>query len=1027
MTDQKYVIQVDDKVSSSIPTKLSTIAREARDGGTAVERLKSALASIDVSAINALSAANARAQQMINQNVLAAQRLATEQQRTATAAQALATAQQRTSTAQTQGATAAQGLATATARVATAQVQTQNAAARLATEQARTTRETANAAAAADRAALASLRLQQAQNKVATASRAAGTGIASFVRGGLLLAGITVGVQGFIELADAATTLSNKLNIVSESSEQTTELTRRLFEISNRTRTSIEATVTSYARLDNALINSGKSQEETLRLQETLNKLFIVGGASASEQSNALLQLSQAFNSGKLQGDEFRSLMENMPRQVRTAIAEAAGVNESALKKLSSEGKITAEVLFKAFKSLDGFADSKFANTVPTLSQSFTVLKNNAIEAFQKINNQLHITEGISAFLLGIPNVIGKLIDAFDAIAGFIRGLLVFIGRAFMQMTTDIANGITRAYNAVLQFIEDTVNAAIKGTNFLREKAGLDAYDLIQFDKIGEQGAGEFEGYGALWARTLNESFERQQQSGLRSLLSGPAAATNVLRGSGVDKTGAGVDTSKRVEALRRINDELAAQADRLFMLKPLREQQEQFDKIELDLKKKGIDLTATEAEGIRSRISAIQGAQEVQKKFDEIYEAAIAPARDYNSTLAAAAMLFERGAISQLDYDRAITKATETYQDAIDPLRQVNKEISQQNELLALLPAEREIEQRLQQITNEQLAQGIVLTRDQTEALRDRLTAQQQLNNVSQQEAQIFSSTIGARQQYLDQLTAISNLKAKGLGTGDAASAIAAANPDLDFQNTQTGIDARVQQFDDMYARIETLRQKDLINEETAAALRMQVWAKQEAANLETASQFFTGLSQLSKSENTKIAAIGKAAAITQATIDTYKAATGAYSALAGIPYVGPYLGAAAAAAAIVAGMANVNAIRSQPTGYMAGGYTGDIGRNQVAGAVHGQEYVFDANSTSRIGVQNLEALRAGASSVQGSQSTAQNAPQVTVAPAQVNQRIVNVFDKGVVGDYLSTPEGEDVLVNVVRKNSDSLRAAIA
>ena len=57
---------------------------------------------------------------------------------------------------------------------------------------------------------------------------------------------------------------------------------------------------------------------------------------------------------------------------------------------------------------------------------------------------------------------------------------------------------------------------------------------------------------------------------------------------------------------------------------------------------------------------------------------------------------------------------------------------------------------------------------------------------------------------------------------------------------------------------------------------------------------------------------ALYKAAAITEATINTYKSANAAYSALAGIPYVGPALGAAAAGVAIGAGIANVNAIKS-------------------------------------------------------------------------------------------------------------------
>ena len=68
------------------------------------------------------------------------------------------------------------------------------------------------------------------------------------------------------------------------------------------------------------------------------------------------------------------------------------------------------------------------------------------------------------------------------------------------------------------------------------------------------------------------------------------------------------------------------------------------------------------------------------------------------------------------------------------------------------------------------------------------------------------------------------------------------------------------------------------------------------------------------------------KAAAIISATIDTYKAATGAYASLSSIPYVGPALGVAAAGAAIAFGFKQVQAITG--SGRMQGGQVaaGDV-----------------------------------------------------------------------------------------------------
>ncbi|MEA3389650.1 MAG: hypothetical protein U9R64_10330, partial [Pseudomonadota bacterium] len=70
---------------------------------------------------------------------------------------------------------------------------------------------------------------------------------------------------------------------------------------------------------------------------------------------------------------------------------------------------------------------------------------------------------------------------------------------------------------------------------------------------------------------------------------------------------------------------------------------------------------------------------------------------------------------------------------------------------------------------------------------------------------------------------------------------------------------------------------------------------------------------------------------------------------------------GGRAAALGDSIGIDSIRVLADQERGFVGGGYTGDIGRNKVAGVVHGQEFVFDAESTSRIGRSQLEAMRNG------------------------------------------------------------------
>ena len=126
--------------------------------------------------------------------------------------------------------------------------------------------------------------------------------------------------------------------------------------------------------------------------------------------------------------------------------------------------------------------------------------------------------------------------------------------------------------------------------------------------------------------------------------------------------------------------------------------------------------------------------------------------------------------------------------------------------------------------------------------------------------------------------------------------------------------------------------------------------------------SEHFEGAAQLAQSSNKKLASIGRAAlvaqkaiAITQATIKTYESATSAYASLAGIPVVGPALGAAAAGAAIAAGLANVAAISSSNTNvgnYQNGGiipgtsYSGD----RLTAGVNSGEMIINASQQRRL-----------------------------------------------------------------------------
>ncbi len=115
---------------------------------------------------------------------------------------------------------------------------------------------------------------------------------------------------------------------------------------------------------------------------------------------------------------------------------------------------------------------------------------------------------------------------------------------------------------------------------------------------------------------------------------------------------------------------------------------------------------------------------------------------------------------------------------------------------------------------------------------------------------------------------------------------------------------------------------------EQEGAESRKKIAKAESQARMATLGKALGDLSTLMNSESRKMFEIGKAAAISQTIVDTFVGAQKAFNSLAGIPIVGPALGAVAAAAAIAGGVARVQSIRSQSFG---GGGTPSVSNTQA------------------------------------------------------------------------------------------------
>ena len=260
---------------------------------------------------------------------------------------------------------------------------------------------------------------------------------------GILRAIITAGaIQRLQQYADTYSTLQNRLKLVTDSSAQLAVVQQKLFDISQKTRSSLPANIELFSRLAFATKELGVSQSELLTLTERINKAVVISGANPQEAQNALIQLSQGISAGALQGEELRSVLEQLPR-VANVIAKELGVlnpdieiTRAALKNLGREGKITPEVILNAFRNFGNDLDEEFNRTTSTIIQSLT-----------KLNNQVIITFGEFDKKVGITSTIVSGLD-------FLRENIELVGRAALATGIAfsiglVANGVTRAIIAI--------------------------------------------------------------------------------------------------------------------------------------------------------------------------------------------------------------------------------------------------------------------------------------------------------------------------------------------------------------------------------------------------------------------------------------------------------------------------------------------------------------------------------------------------------------------------------------------------
>jgi tape measure domain-containing protein len=278
-----------------------------------------------------------------------------------------------------------------------------------------------------------------------------------------------ISIKQIAEYGNARVTVNNKLANSVQANEKLADVTRRVFDISQDTRSSLEATATLYGRLERSTRSAGTSTADLIKLTTTINKGLAVSGATTEQASSTMTQLSQALASGVLRGEEFNSISENGSR-LAVALPDSLGVTIGQLRGMAAQGKLTTEVVVNGLLKQSDAIAKEFGNTALTMGQAFTVATNN-ITKF--VGESSSVNTSIKVFNQGVIS----LSENLDVVANAVGAAAVIFGGRYvgaLALATKAKVDDALAARAQAVATAESTAAAATSAGVIARKAMLD-------------------------------------------------------------------------------------------------------------------------------------------------------------------------------------------------------------------------------------------------------------------------------------------------------------------------------------------------------------------------------------------------------------------------------------------------------------------------------------------------------------------------------------------------------------------------
>lgn len=708
-----------------------------------------------------------------------------------------------------------------------------------------------------------------------------------------------ISVRAIIAASDQYGQMAARIRMATSSTEEYTKVQDRLLQTANATYRPLNEAQEVYIRTADAIRTLGYNTDDALDITDSFSFLLVTNAASADKASSAIDAYSKAIQTGKVESDGWQSILAAMPTIVND-LAAATGRSTADIRKLGIEGKLSLAALNEALRQSRDSNEELAAAMETSVADATTALGN----SFQVFVGKVNETSKASGIL---TQNIGEISEALQ-------------DPETIKAAQDLAAGVVSALNEIIKGVRETVGIVKWGAESISAALnGAAGDDVVR----------------------LQDQLETYQ-----SMLDNP---------------------------LKRLRIGGKGQAFAYF--------NEDEIKQNIELTQKQIDAFWKEQEERKPNLPEPVPEPKVDSKEKAKVEAEAAAAP---SKAKRAAMTDEQRAANQLataykNVEKSLAQQVALFGQSTEVARvkydlengELSKLNAQQKQHLLDLATELDAKQDLVDQDNIRLA--ILQETGQLQAANDMQFELDYAKKIAQYESQ---GNVAALQR-LETLKQIREVASKSDVEKGTVEGVTKAPKVGNLDASVGGANSEMSRLEEEARELEAWRKTELekqkafldakaINEKTynerVNSINQQgrdgqskIEKAKNQALLDSSQQFFGEMATLSQSGNKRLGAIGKAAAIAQATVSGFLAIQ---NALAVPPYP---VGLALAVSAGVMTAANIASIAG--VGFKTGGYTGDGGVNDVAGVVHGKEFVFDAAAVSRIGVDNLEAMRRGQS----------------------------------------------------------------